>query len=48
MTRFDFDVISDAPPPRAIKPADAPPAEPPAPHKGLPHAQEPLPQSDAA
>jgi hypothetical protein len=47
MTRFDFDVISDAPPPRVIKPADIPKTETP-PVKELSQPQEALPQSDAA
>ena len=47
MTRFDFDVISDAPPPRVIRPADVPKADAP-PAKDELARQERLPQSDAA
>ncbi|MDY0872028.1 hypothetical protein [Dongia rigui] len=47
MTSFDFDVISDAPTPRVIKPADLPKTETP-PAKDVRLPQEHLPRSDAA
>ncbi|MBI2256034.1 MAG: hypothetical protein HYU58_15535 [Proteobacteria bacterium] len=47
MTRFDFDVISDTPAPRVIRPADTPKAEAPPAKEGL-APEEPVPQSDAA
>lgn len=47
MTSFDFDVISDAPPPRVIKPADLPKAETPPAKQALP-PEECVPRSDAA
>jgi hypothetical protein len=47
MNSFDFDVISDAPPPRVIKPADKPKAETPS-MKELTGPKDDVPQSDAA
>jgi len=47
MTRFDFDVISDAPPPRVIRPAEVPKAGTPS-GKELSKPKEDVPQSDAA
>jgi hypothetical protein len=47
MPSFDFDVISDTPAPRVIKPADLPKAETP-PAKDARAPEEQIPRSDAA
>jgi hypothetical protein len=47
MTSFDFDVISDTPAPRVIKPADLTKTETP-PAKELRAPEEQVPRSDAA